>query len=182
MMKDHDCANKPIACAYCEAEIIASEYQRHEAQCATRTEQCPRCHKYVQKRGKDYVEQREHEEACGRPREVPVRTEPMDAYSYNRQMLRAQLRSEGIGEADIDNMLGQSPTKVDIPEAQRPLPPTLFQHSDSGESSPMDQIPSIDFTQLRTESQASQPPASEIEISEEERQLNDAILKSLSEK
>lgn len=97
-------------------------------------------------------------------------------------MLRAQLRSEGIEETDIDNMLGESPSKVETSEAQRPLPSTLFPHSDSGESSPMDEIPSIDFTQLRAESQASQPPASDIEISEEERQLNDAIYKSLSEK
>ena len=125
----------------------------------------------------------EHEETCSRPREVPVRTEPMDAYAYNRQMLKAQLMSEGVPEADINSMLGESPSKVDDPEAQRPLPPTQFQHSDSGESSPMDQIPSIDFTQVHTDSQASQPPAStDFDISEEDRQLNDIIYKSLLEK
>lgn len=182
-MKDHECQNKPITCAYCEAAIIASEFPRHEAACSTRTEQCPRCRKYVQKRGKIYPEQIEHEEICGRPKEVPVRTEPTDAYAYNRQMLKAQLMSEGVPEADINSMLGESPIKADNPEAQRPLPPTLFQHSDSDESTPIDQIPSIDFSHIHTESQVSQPPASsDFDISEEDRQLNDIIYKSLLEK
>lgn len=182
IMKDHDCPNKPIHCPYCEAAIIGTEYERHEAQCATRTEQCPRCRKYVQKRGKSHVDQREHDLACAQPpRAVQVRTEPMDVSAYNRDMLRAQLRSEGIDEADIASMLGESPSTGEPVDSHRPLPPTLLQHSDSGESTPIDSIPSIDFASLRPESFAPQVPSSDMELSEEEQQLNEAIMKSLSD-
>ena len=236
----HDCPNKPQECPYCEAQILVSEYPRHERECGTRTEQCGRCFKYIMKRGKTYVDWPGHEEVCGKSVEQPVRHYQNAPGHYDREMLRAQLRSEGVAEEEILAMMGpqtpsDSPPKPEavrhqnpeessdtamlraqlrsenVPEDQinamlgedphaegivrpRPVVPQE-QQEDSEESEPMevDSIPSIDFEQFHQNlvppPQTEAPPTEEVpesphdfDVTHEERELNKAILKSLTEK
>ena len=41
------CPNKPRTCKFCEAEFPFDVYAKHIFECGSRTEQCPKCQKYI---------------------------------------------------------------------------------------------------------------------------------------
>ncbi|OMJ79707.1 hypothetical protein SteCoe_20228 [Stentor coeruleus] len=54
----HDCPSLPKLCQFCNAEFPFDQFSEHLYRCSSRTEQCPRCFKYIQIRDYDHhVEQ-----------------------------------------------------------------------------------------------------------------------------
>ena len=46
------CPCRVVTCRYCGLEVIYKELDTHEIQCGAKTEQCPKCLKYIPR--KDY--------------------------------------------------------------------------------------------------------------------------------
>jgi ubiquitin-protein ligase len=45
--KKHECNHRLIKCAYCNLQKKATELEKHQTYCGSRTEVCPRCHKRI---------------------------------------------------------------------------------------------------------------------------------------
>lgn len=48
LLLSHDCPSLPKLCQFCEAEFPAAQFVEHVCICSSRTDQCPRCFKYIQ--------------------------------------------------------------------------------------------------------------------------------------
>lgn len=182
-LSNHDCPNQPKVCKFCEGKYPSDQYNEHFYQCSSRTEQCPRCSKYIQIRDYDHhvaevdclgTRDSDSERLQKITNDVMAEFSDQPGFDFETEIVRrlAEDQDREYAEALYHKlMMERSPSHdSQIEEAKSDLRAETSVQDSPGISAP---LPGLDHGVSESSWGA---------LTDEEQLMNEIILKSLQEK
>ena len=181
LLKTHDCPAAPKICQFCNAEFPFAQFSDHLYSCASRTEQCPRCFKYIQIR--DFQHHFEAVDCLGTTNKFQERLDKITAEVYD-----SFTGSPEEIEAEIYRRVTEDEDREYAEEVYKKL---LMERSPSRDSQ-IDEANSKRIEDSKKISEDAEAPESRPEIrrgvsensfgiSDEDQLMNEAIMNSLKD-
>ena len=188
-LSQHECPSAPKKCQFCNAEFPFNQFSDHLYRCSSRTEQCPRCQKYIQIR--DFEHHVEQVDCLGtrnlfQEKIDRIVNEVQTSFIGSPEELEAEIAKRLAEDEDREYaenlykriLLERSPSRDSALEEISPVKAAHDLESELRRSELSESIEKVNQDELPS---IQRGLSENFLISDEEQLLNEAIMKSLQD-